>query len=131
MLAMPSSQTGWRARRKMSPTSKPAISYLLAPRRWHTEAVAVQKLAAMASRIAFSISRLLISLHEPGRAAALCPCRPARTFLSELDQLLDDVVYGGPGGSGAARPVAPREFPSPPPAPRPLATPPMPLLHTR
>jgi len=56
MLASPSSQTGRRARRKTSQTSKPALSYLLAPKRWHTEAVAVQKLAAGASRTAFSSS---------------------------------------------------------------------------
>src|SRR5271166_238795 len=56
MLATPSSQTGRRARRKTSQTSKPVVSLLLAPRRWHTEAVAVHKLAAMASRIAFSTS---------------------------------------------------------------------------
>src|SRR6266567_4283606 len=56
MLAMPISQTGRRARRKTSQTSKAAVLSLLAPRRWHTEAVAVQKLAAMASRSAFSIS---------------------------------------------------------------------------
>jgi hypothetical protein len=53
---MPISQTGRRARRKTSQTSKAAVLSLLAPRRWHTEAVAVQKLAAMASRSAFSIS---------------------------------------------------------------------------
>ena len=56
MLATPSSQIGRRARRNTSQTSKPAVSLLLAPMRWHTEAVAVQKLAATASRIAFSIS---------------------------------------------------------------------------
>jgi hypothetical protein len=44
------------------PDIKARISYLLAPWRWHTEAVAVQKLAAMAGRIAFSISRLLTFL---------------------------------------------------------------------
>ena len=59
MLATPSSQTGRRARRRTSQTSKPAVSWLLAPKRWQTDAVAVQKLAAVASRTAFSISRLL------------------------------------------------------------------------
>ena len=53
MLATPSSQTGRRASRTTSQTSKPVTSLLLAPMRWHTEAVAVQKLAAKASRIAF------------------------------------------------------------------------------
>jgi len=56
MLAMPSSQTGWRARRTTSPASKPVVWLLLAPMRWHTEDVAVHRLAATASRIAFSIS---------------------------------------------------------------------------
>ncbi len=55
MLATPSSQTGRRARRSSSQTSKPAVSMLLAPMRWHTEAVAVQMLAATASRIAVPI----------------------------------------------------------------------------
>ncbi len=36
--------------------SKPVTSVVLAPRRWHTEAVAVQKLAANASRIAGPIT---------------------------------------------------------------------------
>ena len=58
MLAMSSRPAGGRARRKTSQTSKPVTSLLLAPRRWHTEAVAVQKLAARASWIAFSISPL-------------------------------------------------------------------------
>src|SRR5271155_278382 len=56
MLAMPSTQTGWRARRNTSRTSKPAVSVLLAPLRWHTDAVAVHNLAAAASTIALSIS---------------------------------------------------------------------------
>src|ERR1700677_871483 len=61
MLVRPSSQTGRRASRKMSQTSKLVASLLLAPMRWHTEAVAVQKLAATASRIAFSISTAFTS----------------------------------------------------------------------
>jgi hypothetical protein len=61
MLATPRSHTGWRARRNTSQTSKAAVSLLLAPLRWHTEAVAVHKLAAMASRIAFSISTAFMS----------------------------------------------------------------------
>ena len=52
MLTTPSSQTGCRARRSSSQTSKPAVSVFLAPMRWHTEAVAVQMLAATASMIA-------------------------------------------------------------------------------
>jgi hypothetical protein len=56
MLAMPSSQTGRRARRMTSPASKAAVWLLLAPLRWHTEDIAVHKLAATASKIAFSIS---------------------------------------------------------------------------
>jgi hypothetical protein len=56
MLAMPSSQTGRRARRNMSRASKPVVWMLLAPMRWHTEDVAVQRLAATASKIAVSIS---------------------------------------------------------------------------
>ena len=56
MLAMPSSQAGWRARRKTSRRSKPAAGLLLATLRWHTEDVAVHRLAVTASRIAFSMS---------------------------------------------------------------------------
>ena len=56
MLATPSSQTGCRASRNTSQISKPAVSLLLAPIRWHTEAVAVQKLARTANKIAFSIT---------------------------------------------------------------------------
>src|ERR1700683_4779113 len=58
MLASPASQIGRRASRKMSQMSTPAAPGLLAflaPRRWHTEDVAVQKLAARASGIALSI----------------------------------------------------------------------------
>src|SRR5580700_5316497 len=61
MLATPRSHTGRRARRNTSQTSKLVVSLLLAPLRWHTEAVAVQKLAATASRIAFSISTAFTS----------------------------------------------------------------------
>jgi hypothetical protein len=56
MLAMPSSQTGRRARRNRSPASKPVVWLFLAPMRWHTEDMAVQRLAATASTIAVSIS---------------------------------------------------------------------------
>jgi len=58
MLASPASQIGRRASRKMSQMSTPAAPgrlAFLAPRRWHTEDVAVQKLAARASEIALSI----------------------------------------------------------------------------
>ena len=55
MLAMPSSQIGRRARRKMSHTSKPVVWLSLAPLRWHSDEVAVHKHAATASRIALSI----------------------------------------------------------------------------
>ena len=61
MAATPRSQTGRRASRNTSQTSKPVVSLLLAPMRWHTEAVAVQKLAATASRIALSISTAFTS----------------------------------------------------------------------
>src|SRR5580693_7086890 len=90
MLATPRSHTGWRARRNTSQTSKAAVSLLLAPLRWHTEAVAVHKLAAMASRIAFSISTAFTSSAvsqpawpwraaepvQPGSATAGQPTRP-------------------------------------------------------
>ncbi len=56
MAATPSSQTGRRARRNSSPASKPDAGLLLAPIRWHTEDVAVQRLAATASTIAVPIS---------------------------------------------------------------------------
>ena len=52
---MPSNQTGLRTRRNTSPGSKPIVWLLLAPMRWHTEDVAVQRLAATASKIAVSI----------------------------------------------------------------------------
>jgi hypothetical protein len=58
MLASPASQIGRRASRKMSQMSTPAAPgrlAFLAPRRWHTEDVAVQKLAARASKIALSV----------------------------------------------------------------------------
>src|SRR5215469_6782275 len=56
MLAMPVSQIGWRASRNTSSRSNfvPWLA-LLAPRRWHTDDVAVHKLAATANRIALSI----------------------------------------------------------------------------
>src|SRR5690349_3731892 len=56
MAAMPPSQAGWRASRTRSRASKPAVSLSLAPRRWHSEAVAVHTLAATASTMALSIS---------------------------------------------------------------------------
>jgi len=58
MAAMPSSQVGWRASRTMSRASNPPVAgpVFLAPARWHTDAVAVHRLAASASKIAFSIS---------------------------------------------------------------------------
>jgi hypothetical protein len=63
MLAMPRSQTGRRARRKISRTSNPpVVCTLLAPWRWAIEAVAVQKLAATASKTASCI----IALPQPG-----------------------------------------------------------------
>ena len=55
MLAIPSSQMGWRAKRATSQRSKPDVSVLIAPLRWHIDAVAVHRLAATASSIAFSI----------------------------------------------------------------------------
>jgi hypothetical protein len=67
MAAMPSSQAGWRASRRMSLASNPAAGpVFLAPARWHTEAVAVHTLAASASKIAFSMY-LSVSV-TPGRA---------------------------------------------------------------
>ena len=57
---MPSSQAGWRASRRMSRASNPAAGPVFrAPARWHTDAVAVHRLAATASKIAVSISRPL------------------------------------------------------------------------
>jgi hypothetical protein len=53
---VPSSQAGWQASRTRSRASKPAVSLSLAPLRWHSEAVAVHTLAAMASKMALSIS---------------------------------------------------------------------------
>jgi hypothetical protein len=61
MLASPASQIGRRASRKMSQTSTRVASVLLAPRRWHIEDVAVQKLPAIASGIAISTARRLRS----------------------------------------------------------------------
>src|SRR5215831_12105356 len=70
MLAMPVSQIGWRASRNTSKRSNfaPWLA-LLAPRRWHTDDVAVHRLAATANRIALSIwpSRrpLLLQQRDP------------------------------------------------------------------
>src|ERR1700722_14299228 len=62
MLTMPRSQIGRRARRRISRRSRPPVDgTLLAPGRWATDAAAVQKLAATASKIAFSTSPLLFS----------------------------------------------------------------------
>src|SRR5215831_13832569 len=56
MLAIPVSQIGWRASRNTSKRSNFAPwLVLLAPRRWHTDDVAVHRLAATANRIALSI----------------------------------------------------------------------------
>src|SRR5689334_5841578 len=71
--AMPSSQTGWRASRTRSRASKPAVSVALAPLRWHSEAVAVHTLAAMASRIALSISLPLRLASPAGWRLYGCP----------------------------------------------------------
>jgi len=69
MLATPRSQIGLRARRNTSLASKLAGSLPLAPRRWHTEAVAVHKLAATASMIAVSIGPHFTSA-KTGRACS-------------------------------------------------------------
>src|SRR5277367_6350265 len=76
--AMPSSQAGWRASRIRSRASKPAVSLSLAPLRWHTEAVAVHTLAAMASRMALSIS-LPLRLGPPDPAGMPGSRRPPGT----------------------------------------------------
>src|ERR1700735_3935670 len=55
MQPIPASQTGRRARRTMSPRPNPSTGVVLAPRRWHTEDVAVHRPAATASSIALSI----------------------------------------------------------------------------
>ena len=56
MLTMPSSQTGWRARRSSSLMSNPpVVCTLFAPWRCASDAVAVQKLAAIASKTAACI----------------------------------------------------------------------------
>src|SRR5271156_2203925 len=80
MLANPASQIGRRASRKMSQMSTPAAPGLLAflaPRRWHTEDVAVQKLAARASKIALSIFP-----HSASRQGTAHERRSRRTDLS-------------------------------------------------
>src|SRR6516164_2760289 len=56
MIAMPSSQLTRRTRRNKTRASKPVAWLLLAAMRWHIEDVAVQSLAATASKIAASIS---------------------------------------------------------------------------
>jgi hypothetical protein len=56
MLAIPASHTGRRTSRRMRRGSKPVTSLVRAPRRWHTDAVAVQKLAATARMTAASIA---------------------------------------------------------------------------
>jgi hypothetical protein len=67
MAAMPSSQAGWRASRTMSRPSNPATGPVFrAPARWHTDAVAVHRLAATASKIAFSMYFSVSA--APGRA---------------------------------------------------------------
>jgi len=67
MAAMPSSQAGWRASRTMSRASNPAAGPVFrAPARWHTDAVAVHRLAAIASKIAFSMYFSVSA--APGRA---------------------------------------------------------------
>src|SRR5271169_5862779 len=93
MLATPRSHTGRRARRNTSQTSKPAVSLLLAPMRWHTEAVAVHPLAATASRIAFSISTAFTS------SAVSQPAWPWRA--AEPDQ---------PGSATAGQPTWPQAY---------------------
>src|SRR3984957_9942754 len=55
MKPIPGSQIGRRARRTISPRPNPSAGILLAPSRWHTEEVAVHRLAATASSIALSI----------------------------------------------------------------------------
>ena len=55
MLEKPSSHTGWRASRNTSQGSKPVTLTERAPSRWHTEEVAVKKLAATESSTASSI----------------------------------------------------------------------------
>jgi len=67
--ARPRSQDWLAGQAEDEPDIKARPLILLAPKRWHTEAVAVQKLAASPSRIAFSISRLPVpqaSIHELG-----------------------------------------------------------------
>src|SRR5580698_3295034 len=56
MLASPASQIGRRASRKISQISKPVVwAAACAPSRWHTDEVAVHRLATMASGIALSM----------------------------------------------------------------------------
>src|SRR5580693_3109699 len=93
MLATPRSHTGWRARRNTSQTSKAAVSLLLAPLRWHTDAVAVHNRPAMASRIAFSLSTAFTS------SAVSQPAWPWRA--AEPDQ---------PGSATAGQPTRPQAY---------------------
>lgn len=74
MLAKPSTQTGWRASRKTSHGSKPVAWWPRAPSRWHTEDVAVQKLAATESRIASSMYAQCFRIPAAAnRSCAACP----------------------------------------------------------
>ena len=79
MLAMPSSQTGRRAKVNTSRTSKPVVWLLLAPMRWHTEDAAVHRLAATASKIAVSISLFL-----PGTVPPMPSLKPWPASRPEL-----------------------------------------------
>ena len=70
MAAMPSSQAGWRASRTMSRASNPAVGPVFrAPARWHTNAVAVHRAAATASKTALSISPRLQQARPPPKPA--------------------------------------------------------------
>jgi hypothetical protein len=68
MAAMPSSQAGWQASRTMSRASNPAVGPVFrAPARWQTDAVAVHRAAATASKTALSISPRLQQARPPDR----------------------------------------------------------------
>ena len=102
MLAMPSSQAGRRARRTTSPASKPAAWLLLAPMRWHTEDVAVHKLAATASRIAVSITLSLRRADISSLCGVLAALASETTVPAPVSRAHEDDVPSFRDGTGRA-----------------------------
>jgi len=76
MLAKPPLQSGRRARRSKRYMSNLGIASWPAPKRWHTDDVAMQKPAAMASRTALSMRSQLLSAHPKQAPGANLVPRP-------------------------------------------------------